>query len=260
MGKLRKIQVGNPRAQIGAQTFNELVEGEQSRRRELSTIEDTRSPQAKSPVVARLVWTGATLLAPGSTVKLTKSAFDETTDESAPFSGLTFHCEAFADGDQGSPYAISMGPIAAAVTADGTLTTRSDDDTGVLTMDDGMHGIATGDVVDVQWADGSRLAITVGTVAGTTVPIDGGRGDVLPAESTAVTVVRSANVGFGVMPQAYWAKVNLSSATHTTAKRPASGTTLDSAVSAELGILWKPEGTGEKWCVVEVGGDPDSPF
>lgn len=70
----------------------------------------------------------------------------------------------------------------------GSLTTRTDANTGTVTMDDSGHGITTGDVVDLYWAGGSQRAVTVGTVSGTTVPIDLGTGDDLPDADTAVTL------------------------------------------------------------------------
>lgn len=67
----------------------------------------------------------------------------------------------------------------------GALTTRTDANTGVLTMESG-HGIGTGNRLDVYWtnADGTkgrRYGMTVGTVSTNSVPIDGGAGDDLPA-------------------------------------------------------------------------------
>jgi hypothetical protein len=74
----------------------------------------------------------------------------------------------------------------------GTLTTRTDDDTGVATLSTG-HGITTGMVCDVYWAAGVRYGMTA-TVAVDAVTLDGGAGDVLPAESTAVTVVQQTAI------------------------------------------------------------------
>jgi hypothetical protein len=70
----------------------------------------------------------------------------------------------------------------------GQLTTRTDADTGILTMTSG-HGITTGAKLDVFWATGSRRNLTVGTVATNSVPIDGGSGDDLPENLTAVTAM-----------------------------------------------------------------------
>lgn len=67
-----------------------------------------------------------------------------------------------------------------------SLTTRTDNDTGVLTMTNSDHGIETGDKLDIYWDGGCRRNMTVGTVSGTTVPIDLGSGDNLPAATTAI--------------------------------------------------------------------------
>lgn len=83
--------------------------------------------------------------------------------------------------------------LAALVAAQtGTLTTRTDDDTGVATLSTG-HGIESADVCDVYWADGVRHGM-VATVATNAVSLDGGAGDNLPAEDTAVTVVKQTAV------------------------------------------------------------------
>ena len=80
--------------------------------------------------------------------------------------------------------------VAAAKT--GVLTTRTDANTGSLTMDTG-HGITTGQRLDLYWTISSvnyqRRGLTVGTVATNAVPIDGGSGDVLPSTSQAITAM-----------------------------------------------------------------------
>lgn len=68
----------------------------------------------------------------------------------------------------------------------GQLTTRTDANTGTLTMSGG-HGITDGDVIDIYWTGGSQRGATVGTVATNSVPIDGGIGDDLPTNLTAIT-------------------------------------------------------------------------
>lgn len=74
----------------------------------------------------------------------------------------------------------------------GTLTTRTDANTGTLTMSGG-HGITTGQRLDLYWAvagvRGYRRGITVGTVATNSVPIDLGAGDDLPPAATAITAM-----------------------------------------------------------------------
>jgi hypothetical protein len=71
--------------------------------------------------------------------------------------------------------------------ARGSLTTRTDADTGEITMSTQIapHGITTGEIVDVVWSRGWRLGMTVGTVSGNSVPIDGGEGDDLPTVASA---------------------------------------------------------------------------
>lgn len=68
----------------------------------------------------------------------------------------------------------------------GQLTTRTDANTGVLTMTNG-HGIPTGRI-DVYWSGGSRRGMS-GTVTVNSIAIDGGSGDDLPPNSTAITAM-----------------------------------------------------------------------
>lgn len=68
----------------------------------------------------------------------------------------------------------------------GTLSTRTDDTDGELTMSAG-HGITTGSLIDLYWDGGVRYGVVVGTVAGNAVPISGGAGDDLPLSATAIT-------------------------------------------------------------------------
>lgn len=75
----------------------------------------------------------------------------------------------------------------------GELTTRTDNNTGTLTMAS-SHGITDGVRLDVYWenADGTRghrYGMTVGTVSVNSVPIDLGGGDNLPLVNTDVTVM-----------------------------------------------------------------------
>lgn len=70
----------------------------------------------------------------------------------------------------------------------GQLTTRTDDETGTLTMESG-HGISTSDVIDLYWEGGARFGITVGTVSSNSVPIgadNAGSGDNLPTNLTNI--------------------------------------------------------------------------
>jgi len=71
----------------------------------------------------------------------------------------------------------------------GTLSTRTNDTDGELTLESG-HDIETGDVICIGWTTSgvvscARLA-TVGTVSGNTVPFSGATGDVLPTQGTSI--------------------------------------------------------------------------
>lgn len=68
----------------------------------------------------------------------------------------------------------------------GTLTTRTDNDTGVITL--GAHTITDADTVDVYWDGGVRYGMTVTAYDGTTITVDSGAGDNLPTEDDAVVV------------------------------------------------------------------------
>lgn len=78
------------------------------------------------------------------------------------------------------------------VGAAGTLTTRTDNDTGEVTA--AGHGLAQNDKVDVHWPSGVRYGMTVGVVAGNVVPIDLGAGDNLPAQDTAVVITKQVAI------------------------------------------------------------------
>lgn len=83
---------------------------------------------------------------------------------------------------------ISKEKTAVAAAKTGQLTTRTDANTGELTMA-ASHGITTGVRLDVYWDGGRRYGMTVGTVATNAVPIDGGAGDDLPANLTQITAM-----------------------------------------------------------------------
>lgn len=84
----------------------------------------------------------------------------------------------------------------------GTLTVRTDNETGSLTLGSG-HGITTAQIVDLYWTGGARRGVLVGTVAGTTVPIgadNGGIGDNLPAQGTDIVVAPRVEVTCQIEP------------------------------------------------------------
>jgi hypothetical protein len=73
----------------------------------------------------------------------------------------------------------------------GTLGTRTDDDTGVVTLPSG-HGQTNG-TYDVFWTGGVRRGMT-GTVATNDLTLDSGAGDALPAQGTAVIVCKQTTI------------------------------------------------------------------
>ena len=79
----------------------------------------------------------------------------------------------------------------------GTLTTRTGDRAGTLTMTNAGHGIITDQRFDLYWTGGSCFGVIAGTVAGTSIPftiVQGG--DVLPAATTAIIAGISKSVAF----------------------------------------------------------------
>lgn len=70
----------------------------------------------------------------------------------------------------------------------GTLSGRTDNDTGVATLATG-HGIQSGDKVDVFWTGGRRYGMTA-SVNVNAVIVDLGTGDNLPALNAAVVVCK----------------------------------------------------------------------
>lgn len=105
---------------------------------------------------------------------------------SATMGGVSFSGAITRSGE--TPQALSVVLPAAKA---GSLTTRTDNDTGVVTLSTG-HSITTGMVVDVYWVDSSgddqcRYNMDA-TVATNAVTVDGGAGANLPTATTAVTL------------------------------------------------------------------------
>lgn len=75
-----------------------------------------------------------------------------------------------------------------AVAKTGTLTTRTSDTAGTLTMASG-HGITNGAKLDIYWSGGSCYGATVGTVASLSVPFTLASGTVLPVADTTITAM-----------------------------------------------------------------------
>lgn len=103
--------------------------------------------------------------------------------------GVSINKSIIRTADHPNTYEVSL-PAAEA----GTLSTRTSDTVGTITMSSGGHTIQTADTIDIFWSGGVRYGVTVGTVSGTSVPFSLGAGDNLPAQSTAVTVDEQVTV------------------------------------------------------------------
>jgi hypothetical protein len=95
----------------------------------------------------------------------------------------------------------NSGPIGLSDTLNpaksGTLTTRTNDTSGTLTMAGG-HGFTDAQVIDLYWSGGVRYGVTIGMVATNSVPISGGSGDNLPAQDTAITAVLQKSINLSI--------------------------------------------------------------
>jgi len=96
--------------------------------------------------------------------------------------GITINKQISRTADHPNPYSGVSLPAAKT----GTLSTRTNDTDGELTMTAG-HGITTGQIIDIYWTGGVAYGATVGTVATNAVPFTGASGDVLPSQATAIT-------------------------------------------------------------------------
>lgn len=81
----------------------------------------------------------------------------------------------------------------------GTLSTRTDNDTGIVSID--SHGILDTDTVDVGWVDVNsmnqhRANMAVLSVTADTLTVDGGSGTNFPVQDYAVVVGKRTSVGF----------------------------------------------------------------
>lgn len=98
-----------------------------------------------------------------------------------------------ADGDCTREVALAAGKA-------GTLSTRTGDGEGIITLTAG-HGLSTADVVDIHWTGGVRYGVTLDADAETTVGFDdtpAAGGDVLPAEGTAVVVAVRQQINIAI--------------------------------------------------------------
>jgi hypothetical protein len=100
--------------------------------------------------------------------------------------GLSMGGSFTVQADTPNPYEVAI-PAAIA----GMLTTRTDNDTGIVTVAEG-HGITDADTVDVFDLNGLlvRKGMDVTATSTTTVSINTGTGDNLPAQGLAVRIAK----------------------------------------------------------------------
>jgi hypothetical protein len=85
----------------------------------------------------------------------------------------------------------------------GTLTTRTNDGEGVITLSTG-HGIAATTIVDIYWAAGARYGVRIDSLSGTgdvALAFDdtpAATGDVLPVATTAVVVTPRVSINVAI--------------------------------------------------------------
>ena len=139
----------------------------------------------------------------------------------------------------------------------GTLTTRTDNETGTITASSGGHGIITGQIIDVYWSTGARYGITVGTVSGTSIPIgadNAGTGDNLPAQSTALVISARTQIEVPIVASPSIVSMLLSYAA--TDVSPGHAEWFDSSDSAVDDVELEA-GVPKLW---DVAGGSDNPF
>jgi hypothetical protein len=110
--------------------------------------------------------------------------------------GITIQRSILRSGDHPNPYEITL-PAGKA----GTLSTRTDNDTGVVTAAD--HTLVVGDKVDIYWSGGRRYGMAVSSVSGNDVTVgtgagEVGAGDVFPAQGTAVVIAKQLQINTAI--------------------------------------------------------------
>ncbi len=82
---------------------------------------------------------------------------------------------------------------------EGELTTRTDGNTGVITVDDSGHSFVQNDRVDVYWNGNCRRGMSVLSVSGALVTLDGGGGSNLPDQGSDITIVEPVALDLSVL-------------------------------------------------------------
>lgn len=75
--------------------------------------------------------------------------------------------------------------------------------------------------------------------------------------STPINLVAGKkSMGWGYIPGACWAQVDINSTDDETAELLDGETILSSTTDGRVPIIWKPTGTGAKWCVIQLASSP----
>lgn len=112
--------------------------------------------------------------------------------QSLSIGGVNIQASINRTGDHPNAYEVAL-PAGIA----GTLTTRTDADTGVITVESG-HGVTTSDTVVVFFTGGAQYSCTVSATTSTTISIDAGSGDDLPSVSSAVVVTPQVTINTAI--------------------------------------------------------------
>lgn len=121
----------------------------------------------------------------------------------------------------------------------GTLSTRTSNTEGTATLA-ADHGITTGQTVDIYWTGGSRRGVTVGTVAGTSVPFSLGSGDSLPVQTTAIIIspISEANMDFTAEDMQFLAAMIIGSGGQLVFLTNANAELANFSLSSNIALSW----------------------
>jgi hypothetical protein len=99
--------------------------------------------------------------------------------------GVTVQKNLTVEGDSSQTHEVTL-PAGFA----GSLTTRTSDTAGTVTVTEGAGNFTDGDVVNIWWDGGVAYGATIGTQVGAAAPLTGFAGAVLPAADTAVVMTK----------------------------------------------------------------------
>lgn len=131
----------------------------------------------------------------------------------------------------------------------GTLSTRTDADTGIVTVESG-HGITDAMTVGLYWSGGCRRGMDVTATDATTISINIGAGDDLPIATTAVVICFETTVNVDFVGNEALAAAVQGSRRCQVSWQLADGTEV---VGVELGAAGE-QNEWWAWALLETGG------